>query len=208
MSNRIGNRSLVIATHNDGKMEEISTLLNEYGVNCISAGSLGLKQPIEDGHTFNENALIKARTAAREAGIVALADDSGLCVTALDGKPGVYTADWAERQWFEGEPGRDWYLAMGKIEGMLSRKGPNVVRHAKFVCTLAIAWPDGSEIVYEGFCNGNLTWPPRGDKGFGYDPVFIPEGLEVTFGEMDPEEKHKISHRASAFKKLVNDQFC
>ena len=208
MNRKFKEKELVLATHNLGKIEEFKHLFGDVGFKITDIGQYSWIPPEESGKAFWENSLIKAREATKLTGMVSLADDSGLCATALDGKPGVYTADWAERQWFEGAPGRDWYFAKGKIVGMLSRKGPNVVRHAKFVCTLAIAWPDGSEIVYEGFCNGNLTWPPRGDKGFGYDPVFIPEGLEVTFGEMDPEEKHKISHRASAFKKLVNDQFC
>jgi len=137
----------------------------------------------------------------------ALADDSGLSVDALDGRPGVYTADWAERQWFEGDTGRDWYMAMGKVEGLLQAIGPAADRAAQFNCVLAIAWPDGETAVYEGIVRGSLVWPPRGGRGFGYDPVFLPEGREETFGEMDPDEKHKISHRADAFAKLVADQF-
>ncbi len=122
--------------------------------------------------------------------MVALADDSGLSVAALDGRPGVYTADWAERQWFEGEPGRDWYMAMGKVEGMLQAKGAETPRDAWFTCVLALAWPDGEHAIYEGRVDGTLTWPPRGTLGFGYDPVFVPEGRELTFAELDPEEKH------------------
>jgi XTP/dITP diphosphohydrolase len=204
---RLGGGRLVIATHNAGKLKEISALLAPYGVECISAGSLGLPEPAETGKSFVENALIKARAAAEASGIVALADDSGLSVAALDGRPGVYTADWAERQWFEGEPGRDWYMAMGKVEGMLCAKGRDVPRDAWFSCVLALAWPDGENAVYEGRVDGTLTWPPRGTMGFGYDPVFVPKGRERTFAELAPEEKHAISHRADAFAKLVAEQF-
>jgi len=206
-SRRLGSGSLVIATHNAGKLKEISALIEPHGINCISAGSLGLPEPAETGKTFVENALIKARAAAEASGLAALADDSGLSVDALDGRPGVYTADWAERQWFEGEPGRDWYMAMGKVEGMLQYLGPGANRSAAFHCVLAIAWPDGEHAVYEGTCAGSLTWPPRGTLGFGYDPVFIPTGSDLTFAEIDPQEKHRISHRADAFAKLVTDQF-
>jgi len=207
MSRRLGHGKLVIATHNAGKLKEIAVLLAPYGVECVSAGSLGLPEPAETGKTFAENALIKARTASEASGIVALADDSGLSVAALDGRPGVYTADWAERQWFEGPPGRDWYMAMGKLEGMLQALGPDTPREAWFSCVLALAWPDGESATYEGRVDGMLAWPPRGDKGFGYDPVFIPKGYSETFGEIDPAEKHRISHRANAFAKLFADQF-
>ncbi len=204
---KLGSETLVIATHNAGKLKEISALLAPYGMNCVSAGSLGLPEPAETGTTFIENALIKARAAAEGSGLPALADDSGLCVDALGGRPGVYTADWAERQWFEGEPGRDWYMAMGKVEGLLSEQGPQVDRSGRFVCVLAIAWPDGESAVYEGEVRGSLTWPPRGALGFGYDPVFVRQGDSQTFAEIDPEEKHRISHRADAFAKLVAEQF-
>jgi XTP/dITP diphosphohydrolase len=207
MTRRLGSETLVIATHNAGKLKEISALLAPYGVNCISAGSLGLPEPPETGTTFVENALIKARAAAEAAGLPALADDSGLSVAALDGRPGVYTADWAERQWFEGPPGRDWYMAMGKVEGMVAALGTNTPRDCWFSCVLALAWPNGETVVYEGRVDGTLTWPPRGDRGFGYDPVFVPNGRSETFGEIDPDEKHRISHRADAFAKLVAAQF-
>ena len=207
MTRRIGSGTLVIATHNAGKLKEIGALLEPYGVRCISAGSLGLPEPRETGTTFVQNALLKARAAADASGLAALADDSGLSVAALDGRPGVYTADWAERQWFEGEPGRDWYMAMGKVEGMLAAKGAGTPRDAWFSCVLALAWPDGESAVYEGRADGVLTWPPRGTLGFGYDPVFVPAGREVTFAELDPQEKHRISHRADAFAKLVAEQF-
>ena len=207
MTRRIGSGTLVIATHNAGKLKEISALLDPYGVKCISAGALGLPEPAETGRTFVDNALIKARAAAEASGMAALADDSGLSVAALGGRPGVYTADWAERQWFEGEPGRDWFMAMGKVEGLLQALGQEVDRTAWFSCVLAIAWPDGDSAVYEGRVDGALVWPPRGTLGFGYDPVFVPNGSEQTFAEIDPAQKHRISHRADAFAKLVADQF-
>ena len=207
MPNKLGSETLVIATHNAGKLKEIGALLAPYGLNCISAGSLGLPEPAETGKTFTDNALIKARAAAEGSGLPALADDSGLCVAALEGRPGVYTADWAERQPFEGSPGRDWYMAMGKVEGMLAELGPETPRDAWFACVLALAWPDGEQAVYEGRVDGTLTWPPRGVLGFGYDPVFVPTGGTATFAELDPDEKHRISHRADAFAKLVAEQF-
>lgn len=207
MTRRLGSGKLVIATHNAGKLREIGALLAPYGVECISAGALGLGEPAETGTAFATNALIKARAAAQASGLPALADDSGLSVAALGGRPGVYTADWAARQWFEGEPGRDWYLAMGKVEGLLAALGPLVSRAAWFTCVLAIAWPDGGEASYEGRIDGTLTWPPRGTMGFGYDPVFVPEGQALTFAELDPAHKHAISHRAVAFAKLVAEHF-
>ncbi|HCH95106.1 MAG TPA: non-canonical purine NTP pyrophosphatase, RdgB/HAM1 family [Erythrobacter sp.] len=207
MTRRLGSGSLVIATHNAGKLKEISALLEPHGMKCLSAGSLGLPEPAETGSTFVQNAMLKARAAAEASGIVALADDSGLSVAALGGRPGVYTADWAERQWFEGDPGRDWYMAMGKVEGLLQEQGADVDRSCAFHCVLALAWPDGEHAVYEGTAPGSLTWPPRGEMGFGYDPVFVPEGSEQTFAEIDPADKHAISHRADAFAKLVAEQF-
>ena len=206
-SRQLGGGTLVIATHNSGKLKEIGALLAPYGMNCISAGSLGLPEPAETGKTFVENALIKARAAAESSGLPALADDSGLCVAALEGMPGIYTADWAQRQWFEGKPGRDWYMAMGKVEGRLCEQGAAADRSCWFACVLAIAWPDGEYAVYEGRADGTLTWPPRGTMGFGYDPVFVPLGDTRTFAELDPQEKHRISHRADAFTKLVAEQF-
>lgn len=207
MTRRLGSGSLVIATHNAGKLREIAALLEPHGVKCLSAGSLGLPEPAETGASFVENALLKARAAAEASGMAALADDSGLSVQALDGRPGVYTADWAERQWFEGKPGRDWFMAMGKVEGMVQALGPDAPRACAFHCVLAIAWPDGESAVYEGSAPGTLAWPPRGTMGFGYDPVFVPLGREQTFAELEPEEKHRISHRADAFRKLVAEQF-
>jgi XTP/dITP diphosphohydrolase len=198
---------LVIASHNAGKVREIRALLEPFGIEPVSAGDLGLPEPDETGTTFRDNALLKAHASAAAAGLPALADDSGLEVTALGGRPGVYTADWAERQAFEGPPGRDWYLAMGKVEGLLAEQGPDVDRSARFVCTLALAWPDGHADVYEGAAQGTLTWPPRGLMGFGYDPVFVPIGKSLTYSEIDPADKHAISHRADAFAKLVAGAF-
>jgi XTP/dITP diphosphohydrolase len=200
---KLGPGKLVIASHNEGKVREITALLGPYGVAPVSAGSLGLPEPEETGTSFAENARIKALAAAAASGLPALADDSGLEVAALGGRPGVYTADWAERQWFEGEPGRDWAMAMGKVEGLLAAQGPQVDRSAAFVCTLCLAWPDGATSLFEGRAQGCLVWPPRGTLGFGYDPVFLPAGGALTFAQMAPEAKHAISHRADAFRKLV-----
>ncbi|MCA3255607.1 MAG: RdgB/HAM1 family non-canonical purine NTP pyrophosphatase [Alphaproteobacteria bacterium] len=194
---------LVIASHNEGKVSEISALLGSYGIEPVSAGELGLPEPEETGTTFAENAALKALAAARGSGMPALADDSGLCVDALGGAPGVYTADWAEAGLREGGPGRDWYLAMGKVEGKLAELGPDAPRTAHFVCMLALGWPDGHVDLFEGRVAGSLTWPPRGKLGFGYDPVFVPAGRTQTFAEIAPTEKHAISHRAAAFLKLV-----
>ncbi len=207
MTRRLGDGTLVIATHNAGKLKEIAALLAPYGPQCVSAGALGLPEPAETGTTFVENALIKARAAAEASQLPSLADDSGLSVAALGGRPGVYTADWAERQWFEGEPGRDWYMAMGKVEGLLQAHGPDADRACWFSCVLAIAWPDGESAVYEGRVEGTYAWPPRGTMGFGYDPVFVPAGRDVTFAELPSEEKQSMSHRADAFRKLVAEQF-
>ena len=194
---------LVIASHNAGKVREIRDLLAPFGIAPVSAGELGLPEPEETGTTFAENALLKARASAQASGIVALADDSGLCVEALGGAPGVYTADWAERQWYEGAPGRDWYMAMGKVEGKLAELGPGASRSAQFVSTLALVWPDGEHALFEGISKGTLIWPPRGTNGFGYDPVFMPNGATLTYGEMEPAQKHMTNHRADAFAKLV-----
>ncbi|MEO6093736.1 MAG: RdgB/HAM1 family non-canonical purine NTP pyrophosphatase [Novosphingobium sp.] len=199
--------TIVIATHNAGKLREIGALLAPHAVECVSAGALGLPEPAETGTSFAENALIKARAAAEASQLPALADDSGLSVAGLAGRPGVYTADWAERQWFEGPPGRDWYMAMGKVEGMLQEIGEAADRACWFSCALAIAWPDGTSLLYEGRVDGSYNWPPRGTMGFGYDPVFVPDGYDRSFAELDPAEKHRISHRADAFAKLVAGQF-
>jgi XTP/dITP diphosphohydrolase len=198
---------LVIASHNQGKVREIRALLEPFGIDPVSAGDLGLPEPDETEDSFAGNALIKARASAMGAGIVALADDSGLMVDALGGAPGVYTADWAERQAYEGGPGRDWYMAMGKVEGKLAELGPDVDRTAHFIATLVLMWPDGEHAIFEGRCSGSLVWPPRGRNGFGYDPVFMPQGGALTFGEMEPSQKHAVNHRARAFEKLVGAVF-
>jgi XTP/dITP diphosphohydrolase len=198
---------LIIASHNAGKVREIAALLGPFGMEPVSAASLGLPVPEETGSSFAENALIKARASAHASGLVALADDSGLCVTALGGAPGVYTADWAECTPHEGGPGRDWYMAMGKVEGKLAGLGLGVDRSAAFVCALALAWPEGATAVFEGRIDGSLCWPPRGTMGFGYDPVFVPTGSARTFAEHQPDEKHEISHRAAAFRQLVSLTF-
>lgn len=188
---------LVLASHNKGKLAEISALLAPFGIEAVPASDFGLAEPAETEDSFAGNALLKARVAAAGAGLPALSDDSGLCVEALGGAPGVYTADWAETP-----SGRDWLLAMRKVEAKLQALGPDVSRRAAFHCTLALVWPDGAESVFEGRVEGHLVWPPRGDLGFGYDPVFVPEGYCETFAEMDPAAKHAISHRAVAFAKL------
>jgi XTP/dITP diphosphohydrolase len=198
MSRKLEPGKLVIASHNQGKVKEIRALLAPFGIDPVSAGDLGLPEPDETEDSFIGNALIKARASAAGSGIVALADDSGLMVDALGGAPGVYTADWAETP-----QGRDWYMAMQKVEDRLVALGPNTPRGAQFVCTLAIVWPDGHHEVFEGKTQGSLTWPPRGTLGFGYDPVFVPAGYDQTFAEIAPEAKHAVSHRADAFAKLV-----
>ncbi|MEX1250786.1 MAG: RdgB/HAM1 family non-canonical purine NTP pyrophosphatase [Hyphomonas sp.] len=185
---------LLAATHNKGKVEELKALFEPHGFNVVSALDLGLEEPEETEATFTGNALLKARAAMRACGLPALSDDSGLAVTALGGEPGIYSARWA------GEP-RDFYRAMQRVEDALKASG-SADRSAKFVCALAVVWPDGQEAVFEGEVHGQLVWPPRGDRGFGYDPVFVATGETITFGEMDPERKHAMSHRAEAVKKL------
>ncbi len=196
---RIGEK-LVIATHNAGKFREISALLEPFGIECLSAAALDLPEPEEIGNSFVDNAELKAREAADLTGLPALADDSGLCVDALGGMPGIFSARWAE----EREGGRDFRVAMERVWEQLEACGPRVTHDAHFACALAIAWPnDGQCESFEGRVDGKLVWPPRGDRGFGYDPMFVAAGHEETFGEMDPEEKHRISHRARAFEELV-----
>ena len=189
---------LVIASHNEGKVREIRALLEPHGIEPVSAKELDLPEPVENGTTFFANAELKARAAADLSGLPALADDSGLCVDALGGDPGVLTADWAETP-----NGRDWNLAMRKVEDALAAKGPGTGRDAHFVCVLALAWPDGHVEWFEGRAEGSLAWPPRGTVGFGYDPMFVPTGYTRSYAELDPAEKHAISHRADAFRQLV-----
>lgn len=183
----------MIASHNPGKAREIADLLAPFGVAVVSAATLGLPEPEETGTTFTANAELKARAAARGSGLPALADDSGLEVAALKGAPGIHSARWAG-------PNKDFAAAMKKIEDALQGHDD---RTARFICALALAWPDGHCEVFEGRVDGHLVWPPRGSRGFGYDPIFVPEGFDKTFGEMEPEAKHAISHRADAFRKLV-----
>ena len=187
--------TLVIATHNAGKMREIKALFSGFGINILSASELGLDEPDETDTSFIGNALLKARAAAMSAGQPALADDSGLCVTALDGAPGIYSARWAG-------PKRDFSLAMTAVETALAKTG-NGDSGAEFVCALALVWPDGDEVCVEGRVKGQITFPPRGKHGFGYDPIFQPDGYQISFGEMDPDAKHAISHRADAFAQLL-----
>jgi XTP/dITP diphosphohydrolase len=195
----IGDR-LVIATHNAGKLREIAALMEPLGISCVGAAELGLPEPEEIGNTFVDNADLKAREAADLSGLPALSDDSGLCVDALHGMPGIFSARWAEDE----QGNRDWTRAMEKVWGEVEATEPDAAPAAHFVCALSIAWPnDGMVESFEGRVDGTLTWPPRGDKGFGYDPIFVPAGRDITFGEMDPAEKHQISHRADAFRKLV-----
>ena len=192
---------LVIASHNAGKVREIHDLLRRFQVEVVSAAELGLDEPEETGSTFVENAELKALAAARASGLAALADDSGLAADALDGAPGIYSARWAGAD-------RDFAVAMSELERQLAARGdghdaPSANRAASFRCALCLAWPDGHCETFEGRVAGQLIWPPRGARGFGYDPAFVADGYEITFGEMDPDEKHRISHRADAFRQLV-----
>src|SRR6266404_2287824 len=183
---------LVIASHNLGKIDEIAALLRPFGVETIGAAALGLPEPEETGSTFEENAELKARAATEASGLPALADDSGLVVPALAGAPGIYSARWAG-------PSKDFRVAMERVQRELADKD----RGAQFVAVLALAWPDGEVALFRGEVQGQLIWPPRGKRGFGYDPIFVADGYQMTFGEMDPAFKHQISHRARAFAKLV-----
>lgn len=194
---------IVVASHNAGKVIEINELVAAFGIETISAADLNLPEPEETGDTFIANAELKALAAAQAAGLPALADDSGLAVDALGGAPGIHSARWAEGDIEKGETlGRDFERAMRKVEEALTRI-PDAPRTAHFVCALTLAWPDGHCESFEGKVYGELVWPPRGDLGFGYDPVFQPDGLAKTFGEIQPEMKHAMSHRAEAFQKLV-----
>ncbi|MGN7438772.1 MAG: RdgB/HAM1 family non-canonical purine NTP pyrophosphatase [Alcanivorax sp.] len=186
---------LLIATHNKGKAREIAELLQPYVSKFCTAGDLNLPEPEETGDTFQANAILKAKAAALASGKVCLADDSGLAVNALNGDPGIFSARW-------GGPEKDFNLAMHKVHEAL---GDNPDRSAYFVCVLAMAWPDGHTETFEGRVNGAIIWPMRGEKGFGYDPVFQADGYDVTFAEMNPVDKHAISHRANAFELLVQN---
>lgn len=206
MGRRLEKGKLVLATHNAGKLAEMRDLIGPFGFDVVSAGEFGLPEPPEDGTTFEENAKTKAMSAMQASGLPALSDDSGLCVDALDGAPGVYTADWAELP----DGSRDFAMAMRNVEEQLQVANATEAsdRKGSFNATLCLAWPDGHCEFYKGVAEGELVWPPRGELGFGYDPVFLPEGHERTFGEMSAEEKHgwkpgnkqALSHRAKAFQ--------
>jgi XTP/dITP diphosphohydrolase len=184
---------LVIASHNQGKVEEISALLAPLAIGTVSAGALGIVEPEETGDSFEANAALKAKAAADASGLPAIADDSGLVVPALGGAPGIYSARWAG-------PAKDFRVAMQRVHRELGDRD----RSARFVAVLALAWPDGDLELFCGEVAGKLVWPPRGERGFGYDPIFVPEGGVATFGEIEPAQKHRISHRACAFAKLVD----
>ncbi|PPR11009.1 MAG: dITP/XTP pyrophosphatase [Alphaproteobacteria bacterium MarineAlpha11_Bin1] len=188
---------LIIASHNPGKVRELGELLLPWSVEVVSAAQLSLPEPEETGLTFIENAKLKADSAALMANLPALADDSGLEVNALGGAPGIYSARW-------GGPEKDFDAAMVRVNEEI---GNNPDRGARFVCALALTWPDGHSEVFEGTVNGALVWPPRGERGFGYDPMFLADGDTGTYGEIDPEKKHANSHRAAAFRKLIDACF-
>lgn len=193
-------QTLVVASHNDGKVHEIRALLAPFGLKAISAAELNLPEPDETEMTYAGNARLKAVAAARASGHPALSDDSGIDITALDGQPGIYAARWAEDE----NGTRDFMRAMKRVQREL---GDNEDRSARFVCALCLAFPDGADTVYEGECWGDIVWPPRGDRGFGYDPIFVMRGDTETFAEIDPQAKHDKSHRADAFAKFLADQF-
>lgn len=197
MTRKLTERKICLASHNKGKLREIEALLAPYGIEVVSAGELGLEEPEETEDSFAGNARIKAHFAAKASGLPALSDDSGICVDALDGAPGVYTADWAETP-----NGRDFPMAMTKTWELLEAKNAPHPRTARFCCTLCIAWPDGHDDIFEGKVEGHLGWPMRGELGHGYDPIFLPAGHDITFGEMDPALKNEMSHRADAFAKM------
>jgi len=196
---RFTGTGLIVATHNPGKLREIVELLAPYGIHVSSAAERGLPEPEETGTTFLANAELKALAAALAAGVPALSDDSGLAVDGLDGAPGIYSARWAG-------PSKDFGAAMARVERELTERG-TTNRRAHFISALTLAWPDGHYESFEGRISGTLTFPPRGDRGFGYDPIFIPDGLQQTFGEMHEATKHRISHRARAFSQLVEACF-
>jgi XTP/dITP diphosphohydrolase len=195
---RFAGNQLLVATHNAGKLEEITALLAPWKITTLSAGALGLPEPAETETTFVGNARIKAHAGAQASNLPTLADDSGITVDALNGAPGVYTADWAETP-----GGRDFTMAMTRVWAELETVSAPFPRGAQFRCTLVMAWPDGTDAVFEGVMPGQVVWPMRGNQGHGYDPIFQPDGYDITFGEIDRWEKNKISHRADAFRKLI-----
>jgi len=199
---RFDTDTLIIASHNAGKIREIRALLEPFGTTIRSVAEFGLDEPEETENTFAGNARIKAHFAARNTGFPALSDDSGIEVDALGGQPGVYTADWAETP-----NGRDFPMAMTRVWNDLNAIDAETPRTARFCCTLCLAWPDGHDEIFAGKVDGQVVWPMRGELGFGFDPCFMPDGESVTFGEMDPKKKHAMSHRADAFNKLVASCF-
>jgi XTP/dITP diphosphohydrolase len=199
VTRRFAGGRLLVATHNRGKLEEIVALLDPFPFEVVSAAALGLPEPAETEQTFVGNARIKAHAAALTSGLPALADDSGIEVDALGGAPGVHTADWAELP----GGGRDFHQAMRRTWAELEQTGAPAPRTARFRCTLVLAWPDAHDEVFEGAVEGQCVWPMRGTEGHGYDPMFLPDGHELTFGQMDPAAKNRISHRARAFERLV-----
>ncbi len=202
MTRKFEGDTLLVATHNKGKLEEMEHLLEPFGVKVVGAAAMDLPEPEETEDTFVGNARIKAHAAAQATGLPALSDDSGITIDALNGAPGVYTADWAETG-----NGRDFFMAMTRAHTELEAKNAPHPRLAQFRSTLVLAWPDGHDEVFEGIAPGHLTWPIRGKDGFGYDPMFIPEGHSVTFAEMDRWEKNKISHRGRAVQNFVTACF-
>ncbi|WP_299936366.1 RdgB/HAM1 family non-canonical purine NTP pyrophosphatase [uncultured Pelagimonas sp.] len=198
MTRKFEGDRLLVATHNQGKLDEITELLKPFGVSVVGAKEMDLPEPVEDGTTFVENARIKAHAAAKATGLPALSDDSGIEIDSLDKQPGVYTADWAET-----ENGRDFIMAMTKSHTMLVEAKAPQPWTARFCCTLVLAWPDGSDQVFAGVMEGRVVWPMRGENGHGYDPIFEPQGYDITFAEMVSEKKNEISHRADAFRKFV-----
>ena len=198
MNARLGSDTLLVATHNQGKLDEITDLLKPFGVSVVGNAELGLPEPEETGTTFVENARIKAHAAAQATGLPALSDDSGIAIDALGGAPGVYTADWAETG-----NGRDFVKAMTRAHDELLASGAAQPWTARFCCTLVLAWPDGHDEVFPGVMEGQVVWPMRGDQGHGYDPIFQPDGHDITFGEMDRWAKNEISHRARAVAQFV-----
>jgi XTP/dITP diphosphohydrolase len=202
MTRKFQGDRLLVATHNKGKLEEMSHLLQPFGISVVGAAEMKLDEPEETEDSFVGNARIKAHAAAKATGLPALSDDSGITIDALDGAPGVYTADWAETG-----SGRDFLIAMTRAHEELEAKNAPHPRLAQFRCTLVLAWPDGHDEVFEGVTPGHLIWPLRGLDGFGYDPMFVPDGHDVTFAEMDRWEKNKISHRANAVAKLLSGCF-
>ncbi|MBY6140184.1 RdgB/HAM1 family non-canonical purine NTP pyrophosphatase [Leisingera daeponensis] len=202
MTRKLEGGKLLVATHNKGKLSEIREILAPFGVDVVGAGEMDLPEPEETEDTFVGNARIKAHAAAKATGLPALSDDSGITIDALNGAPGVYTADWAETP-----AGRDFKMAMTRANDELNAAGATPPRTAQFRCTLVIAWPDGHDEVFEGVMPGQLVWPIRGEHGFGYDPMFQPDGYSITCAEMDPAEKNKISHRGKAVAKFVQGCF-